>query len=183
MTNPSETLLKKSVSVVVGEDQYTIATFSFGKTLKLFSYVAALTAAARIKDAFEAAAELPTGEHALTSLPELENGDVLPELPTPGSSASTFISSLLDILPAALQGGTPVVYQLLGLLITSNKELKRLERDSEQDTDGVLRERGEDLAYDATNAEMLTLVGEALTVIGIESIIKAAGPLAAMLRR
>lgn len=168
--NPSETILRKSVTVtVVDEDgasrDITIKEFAFAKTLKVFALVGELAASANVGQAVAAANQ------------DGAAGAFEAEAPM----ATNFISTLLELLPAALKNGVPAVYKLIGLIPLTNKELKELEK-GDDDLDAVLLERGRDFAYDYGIEEVVTLVSAAIQVIGIETIVRNVGPLLRMLR-
>lgn len=169
--NPAETLLRKGITVtLVNEDGdetgLFIRDFAFAKTLKTFSLVSELAQAANIRQAVAA-----VGQDAASG-----NLDAESEQP-----ASNFIGAILDIIPAALKNGVPAVYKLIGLIPLTNKELKELEK-SDADVDGILLERGRDFCYDYDIDAVVALVSAAVQVIGVETIVRHAGPLLKMLR-
>lgn len=169
--NPAETLLRKGVTVtLVNEDDEEtvlfIRDFAFAKTLKTFSLVSELAMAANIREAVSA-----VGQDAEAG--NLEEGTERP--------ATNFIAAIIDIIPAALTNGVPSVYKLIGLIPLTNRELKELEK-SDADVDAVLLERGRDFAYEYDIDAVVSLVAAAAQVIGVETIVRHAGPLLKMLR-
>lgn len=163
----TDTLVKKSVNVTVAEQDYTIATFKFAKTVRVFQLLSELAASAGIESVVSAA-----DQSAANGEFEQENG-----------IASSFVANILRIIPKALRDGVPALYKLLGLIITTNQDLKAMERDDSVDTDKVLYEKGMDLAYDGDVEELMNLIVSAVNVMGIESILKNLGPLMGMLRK
>ena len=155
----TETLVAEAGSVVVGEATYVVKTFCFAKTVRTFALLTELAEAAGVSQVVASADDVATATQA------------------------GFISQLFTALPRALREGTPALYKLLGLIVTGNKELKKIERDDDVDVDALLLERGTDIAYDGSTEEVLGLVAQAVQVMGVETIIKNVRPLMGLLRR
>ena len=158
----TETLVSDAAGIVVGEAKYVVKTFCFAKTVRTFALLTQLAEAAGISKVV-ASADDGTEDEKTTQ--------------------AGFISQLFAALPKALTDGTPAIYKLLGLIVTGNKELKKLEREDGVDVEAVLMERGTDIAYDGSTEEVLGLIGAAVQVMGVETIIKNVRPLMGLLRR
>lgn len=166
----TETLMKKGIPVTLtdadGEETtLVLTTFAFGKTVRAFAILTELAASMGISDLMGAASrDNPEGE----------------EKPT---MATNFITALLAGLPKLLKAGGPTIFRLLGLIVTGNKELKRLEEEDGVDVDAELLKRGRDLAFDYDNEEIFRLVTIAVQLAGVETVIENLVPLMAALMR
>lgn len=153
----TDTLIPQVVKVVIGHGEdaetYTLATFALAKTIRTFALMSELAQAAGISQVVGAAEN------------SAANGEFSQAV------APSFVSKVLAVLPGALANGTPALYKLLGLLITPNAKLRRMDEDGE-DIDGTLLTLGRGLAYSASNDQIVALLLAAVQVIGIESIIK-----------
>lgn len=161
---PTDILTKKTVTVVIDNEPYVLSTFAFAKTVRLFQYIAELTDAAGLGSATEQMLQ----EDIIT-------GDVQ-------FSLGNIIGQIVHALPRLLAVGVPSVYRLLGLIVTSNKELRRLEK-SDQDVNAILYAKGEEIAYaeDGVDGVVALLTG-AVQVIGVETVVKKLLPLLGLLR-
>lgn len=163
----TDTILPQSVRVVIGSGEtvetYTIATFCLAKTIRTFALMTELAQAAGLSEVVSAA-----NESAVAG--EFQN-----------AIAPGFVSRALAVLPKALTSGTPALYRLLGLLITPNAKLRKMDEEGE-DIDGYLFNKGRDLSYEATNDQMVDLVVKSVQVIGVETIIKQLPNLMTLLR-
>lgn len=162
----TDTLVKKSVTVEVNGEHYVIGTFCLAKTVRTFQLLAELAQAAGLSEA------------AKTSFQEdIVTGEV-------NVSLANIVSQLIKALPKLLADGVPAVYKLLGLIITGNKELKRLEKADGVDVDQVLYEKGEEIAYCDDGVEgVMQLLSAAVQVMGTETIVKNVVPLLGLFRR
>lgn len=162
----TETLVKKSVTVVIDGENHIINTFCFAKTVRTFQLISELASAAGLGDA------------AKTSLQEdIVTGEV-------NVSLANIVSQLIKALPKLLADGVPAVYKLLGLIITGNKELKRLEKADGVDVDQVLYEKGEEIAYCDDGVEgVMQLLSAAVQVMGTEAIVGNLIPLLGLFRK
>lgn len=90
------------------------------------------------------------------------------------------IINLSGSLPDIVRSGANEFNTLIGLLITSNKEYKRLVLDGEVNIDRVLNERGFDLAnedgFDAAVAQQMIAVG--MASLGSDVVVQSIVPLA-----
>jgi hypothetical protein len=163
----TDTIVKKSVEVVIGEERYTISTFKFAKSLLALQYLSELAAAAGIEQAMMAADV------------SAANGEFAQE----GGIASSFVTQIIRVIPKALRDGVPALYQLLGLVVTSNKDLKALEMDDGADTAKELYKKGRELAYDGDVNELMNLIAAGAAMLGVEGILKNLAPLMGMLKR
>lgn len=147
------TLLPDTWTVEVGEEKYTIRTFSLAKTIKTFSLLGELLEAADVQGVVSAAADSATaGEFS--------------QVVAPG-----FVSRALLAVPKALRDGSPAVYRLLGLIVTPSSVLYRMEQE-EEDIDSYLFIKGRELAHLGTNKQHMALLGAAVQAIGVETIME-----------
>jgi len=147
----TDTLVPRVVTVTVGEDSYRIAPFCLAKTMIFFRLLTELAEAAGVQ---QAAGEL---SQAATE-GELE-----------GIVAPGFIARILGILPRALREGTPALYKVLGLIVTSNATLRELE-ENDGDIEGHILKLGRKLAYEGDANTAVQLIVSAIPQIGIETI-------------
>lgn len=151
----TDTLIPRvtKVSIGSGEDvtEYRIAPFALAKTMLIFRL---LTELAEVAGVQQAAGELT---QAATD-GELE-----------GIVAPGFIARILGILPLAFRNGTPALYRVLGLIVTSNKELREME-ENEVDIEGHLLKAGRKIAYDGNLSDAMNLIFAAIPQIGLETI-------------
>lgn len=153
----TDTIVPQAVKVAIGSgseaEEYTITTFCLAKTIRTFALMTELAAAAGLNEAVSAAEQANVGGEFQQAV------------------APSFVKRALAILPAALANGTPALYKLLGLLVTPNIKLRRMDENGE-DIDGFLLASGRDLAYRGTNDQIVSLIVQSVQVIGIETIIK-----------
>jgi hypothetical protein len=153
----TDTLVPAVVRVTIGSEaegtieQFVIATFCLSKTIRTFSLMTELSQAVGLSGAIGAV----TGSDASAE------GGVLPGL----------LSKALAVLPSALAEGQPVLYQLLGLLVTSNAKLRRMDEDGE-DIDTILTKLGRNIAYNGTNDQVVELLIKSFQALGVDSIVK-----------
>jgi hypothetical protein len=84
------------------------------------------------------------------------------------------VSSLVSrraVLPNLLKTGEPTLYRLLGLLVTSNRQLEDWEVD-EVNTDSELLKVGKRIAFRGTNDEIIRLVLASVQAIGMKTIVQ-----------
>lgn len=162
----TETLVKKSVTVEVNGEHYVIGTFCLAKTIRAFQLISELAHAAGL------------GEAAKTSLQEdIVTGEV-------NVSLANIVGQLIKALPKLLADGVPAIYKLLGLIVTGNRELKRLEKADGVDVDQVLYEKGEEIAYYDDGVEgVMQLLSAAVQVMGTETIVGKLLPLLGLFRK
>ena len=153
----TDTLMPQAVKVTIGHGEdaetYTLATFALAKTIRTFALMSELARDAGLSGVVGAA------ENAAA------NGEFSQAV------APSFITKVLAVLPSALENGTPTLYRLLGLLVTPNGKLRKMD-ENEEDIDGYLLQLGRGIAYSASNDQIIGLLMAAVQVIGIESIIK-----------
>lgn len=153
----TDTLMPQTVKVVIGHGEdaetYTLATFALAKTIRTFALMSELARDAGISGVVGAAEQSKAAG-------EFEQ-----------AVAPSFVTKVLAVLPSALENGTPTLYRLLGLLVTPNAKLRRMDEEGE-DIDDMLLKLGRSIAYSASNDQVVTLLMAAVQVIGIESIIK-----------
>lgn len=173
---PTETILKNAYGVTLGEKDYTISTFKFGKSLMAMRLFADLALAAGLSEA---------AKGLLSPGPRASEDDSLDGADTPDEllSVSGLISKLLEVIPTLLVQAPPTVYRLIALIVTSNKELRDWEKDDKVNVLGRLEELGGDIASEADTAEILNLFNTALPLMGIETVVRSVAPLLASLRR
>jgi hypothetical protein len=173
----TDTIVKKGVHLVVGAAlaeegeqplEFYVATFCFAKTVRAFALLTELAEAAGVGKVVDAADK--SGVEG-----EFDN-------PVEKPVAPGFIQQLVTILPKALRDGIPAAHKLIGLIVTSNKELARME-DDEEDVDEALRRLGRRIAREGSTEEVLGVIAAGAQVMGIETIVKNLMPLMGMLRR
>lgn len=157
----TETLVKKNISVAVGEETYQIATFKFGKMVRALALVADVAAAAGIEDA--------------TKKLMGANGD------GENLTVAGIVAQVVTVLPKLLHSGVPALYKLIGLIVTPNKELYRMETDEDSDVDKVLLDKGRELAWNAETQEILDILSAGIAQIGVETILGNLTPLVSRL--
>lgn len=153
----TDTIVPQAVKVTVGSGEdvtsYVIATFCLAKTIRTFAYMTELAEQAGLSSILSAAgASAEAGEFA------------------EGGIAPGFISRALAVLPNAVRNGTPALYRLLGLIVTSNRKLREMDENGE-DIDDYLLKIGRGIAYDGTNEQAVALVLSAVKVIGVDTIL------------
>lgn len=122
----SETLVPSVVEVSVDGTTYTIAPFSMAKSVKAMSFLYAVAEAAGITD-------------AVARLGEARDNVLL-------GNAPNLLSQFVQIIPALFNNGAAPAYQLIGLILTPNRELLRQVK-AEENIDERCRELGESVAY------------------------------------
>lgn len=158
-----ETIAPKGEHVVIDGEDYYVSTFKFAKMVRALTYLTELAEAVNLAEATKGAiAEDATGAVNL--------------------SLTGIISAIVNALPKLLKDGVPSLYRLLGLIVTSNQELKALEK-GDEDTDAVLHEKGLDLAYAGDPEELLNLLSVAVKYLGTDTIVKNLMPLMGLLKR
>lgn len=167
----TDTLIKQTATVLVGEQTYTIATFKFAKTMKALALVAELAEAAGLGEA----AKRLMGDGPPPSDGETVEGDYL--------SIGGLVTQLITVLPKLLRDGSPVAYRYLGLIVTSNADLRAIEENESSDLDRELLSKGRGLAYEGETAEIATLISKALPLMGIETVVQSIAPLLTALRK
>lgn len=150
----TETLLRRTETVHIGEENLNVSTFCVAKTLKAFEYMAALTEAVGLQSIVGGALSADA------------NGEFAGESPI----SSTFINRILSVLPTALRTGVRPLYQLIGLIVTSNSRLAALE-DGNESVDDYLFIEGRRLAREATTPEIIELVMAGSRALGVETIL------------
>jgi hypothetical protein len=125
-TAVSETLVPSVVTVSVEDTVYTIAPFSMAKSVKAMSYLYGVAEAAGITD-------------AVARLGQARDNVLM-------GNAPNLLSQFVSIIPALFENGAVPAYQLIGLMLTPNKELLRLE-DAEESVDEHCRKLGRSIAY------------------------------------
>jgi hypothetical protein len=159
----TDTIVPQSVRVTLGSGEevetYTINSFCLAKTIRTFTYLSDLGGKVGLSDAVGAVADT-----------DASSGGVLPGL----------IKRALAVLPTALRDGEPSLYMLLGVLVTSNAKLRRMDEDGE-DIDGFLLKTGKGIAYTASNDQIIDLFVKSVQVIGVATIVKNLPALMGML--
>ena len=163
----TDTLVKKSATVVVGERTIVVNTFVFARTVRVFQLLSELAQAAGIEKVLDTP----------DSAPVVGGTDDNVSEPLELTPVSSFFARVVAAIPRLLSEGVPVVYKLLGVIVVGNKELRRLEEQDGVDVDQALYDLGKDIAYEGTVEEVMNLVSVAAGVMGIETVIKAAAPL------
>jgi hypothetical protein len=150
----TDTIVPQSVRVVLGtgeeQETYTINSFCLAKTIRTFTYLSDLGGKVGLAGAVSAVSDT-----------DASSGGVLPGL----------IKRALAVLPTALREGEPSLHLLLGVLVTSNAKLRRMDEEGE-DIDAYLLKVGKGISYTATNDQIIDLFVKSVQVIGVESIIK-----------
>jgi hypothetical protein len=158
----TETIVPQSVRVVLGageeQETVTINSFCLAKTIRTFTYMSDLGGKIGLAGAVSAVAETDASVSVLPGL----------------------LTRALAVLPTALRDGEPGLYMLLGVLVTSNVKLRRMDEDGE-DIDAYLLKTGKGIAYTASNDQIVNLFIKSVQVIGVESIIKNLPALMGML--
>ncbi len=152
----TDTLIPAVVKVTIGNDEegfehYVIGTFCLSKTIRTFSLMTELSQAVGLSGALSAV----TGSDAAAQ------GGVLPGL----------LAKALAVLPSALAEGQPVLYQLLGLLVTTNKRLRKMDEEG-ADIDAELTRVGRDIAWRGSNDQVVELLIKSFQALGVDSIVK-----------
>lgn len=167
-TRATDTLIPDFTEVKVGDDTFQIRTFCLVKTIRTFALMTELAQAAGISEVVGAAnASAQAGEFA-----GVEAG--LPVV-APG-----FVTKVLAVLPNALKNGEPTLYRLLGLLVTSNRQLEDWETD-EVNSDTELLKIGKRLAFRGNTDEIIRLVMGSVQAIGLKTIVQQLPNLAMLL--
>lgn len=163
----TDTLVPQAVKVTVGSSEnaetFTIATFCLSKTIRTFALLTELAQAAGISDVVAAANDSAAAGEFQSAV------------------APAFVTRALAILPKALANGTPALYRLLGLLVTPNAKLRKMDEEGD-DIDGYLLGKGRDLAYEGSNDQIVSLVLKSVQVMGLETITKNLPGLMSLLR-
>ncbi len=81
------------------------------------------------------------------------------------------LAKALAVLPSALAEGQPVLYQLLGLLVTTNKRLRKMDEEG-ADIDAELTRVGRDIAWRGSNDQVVELLIKSFQALGVDSIVK-----------
>lgn len=159
----TETIVPQSVKVVLGsgeeQETVTINSFCLAKTIRTFTYLSDLGGKVGLSDAVGAVAGT-----------DASSGSVLPGL----------LKRALAVLPSALRDGEPSLHMLLGVLVTSNAKLRRMDEEGE-DIDGYLLKVGKGISYTASNDQIIDLFIKSVQVIGVATIVKNLPALMGML--
>jgi hypothetical protein len=158
----TETIVPQSVRVVLGtgEEQeiITINSFCLAKTIRTFTYLSDLGGKVGLSDAVGAVAG---ADNSTGMLPGL-------------------LKRALAVLPTALRDGEPSLHLLLGVLVTGNAKLRKLDEEGE-DIDAYLLKVGKGVSFTATNDQIIDLFIKSVEVIGVKTIIKNLPALMGML--
>jgi len=157
----TDTLVKKTANVIVGEQTYQIATFKFGKMVRALALVAEVAAAAGIEDATKKL---------------MGNGEDGENITVAG-----ILGQVVNVLPKLLKDGVPGLYKLIGLVLTPNKELYKMETDDDADVDKALFIKGRDVAWEAEPQEVMNILSMGVQQIGVETILGNLTPLVSKL--
>jgi hypothetical protein len=94
------------------------------------------------------------------------------------------VETVLRDIPTLLNEATPQLYMLLGLILTSNEELRRLERGGSQSVDEALLEKGTEIAYAPEGISVVVdLLSVALRQAGLSTVVGKLMPLLGYLQR
>lgn len=158
----TETIVPQSVRVVLGSGEemetITINSFCLAKTIRTFTYLSDLGGKVGLSDAVGAVAG---ADNSTGMLPGL-------------------LKRALAVLPTALRDGEPSLHLLLGVLVTPNVKLRRLDEDGE-DIDAYLMKVGKGISFTATNDQIIDLFIKSVQVIGVKTIVKNLPALMGML--
>lgn len=156
----TDTLVPAYVEVTLGIEEesrqtYKIRTFSLVKTIRVFALMTDLVSAAGIGPMTQAAADA------------VQAGELVPgQQVAPG-----FVARALAVLPHALRTGEPVLYRLLALLVTTNRQLEDWDN-AEVDADVELLKIGKLIANRSSNDQIIRLVMASVDAIGVDTIVK-----------
>lgn len=150
--NATETLVAEARTVRLGAEDIVIRTFCLAKTIRAFALLSELAEQAGISNLLGAA-----NDSALAG--EFE-----------GAIAPGFISRLVAFLPKALRDGTPAVYKLVGLLVTSNRDLREMD-EAEKDVDTELLRIGKRLSYEANPSQFAELITASVELMGVRTVL------------
>lgn len=149
----TDTIVPQSVRVTLGSGEdaetYTINSFCLAKTIRTFTYMSDLGGKVGLSDAVGALSSTDAQQGALPNL----------------------LKRALAVLPNALRDGEPSLYMLLGVLVTPNAKLRRMDEDGE-DIDAFLLKVGRGIAYTASNDQIIDLFIKSVQVIGVATIVK-----------
>lgn len=163
----SDTLVPQVITAEIDGEKYKIAPFCLAKTILAFELITDLTEAVGVTEVM-AAANQEASNLELAALT--------------GSASPGFVRRLFAILPQALREGKRPLYELLGLIITTNAKLRNLEENDEDIRDHLYR-AGRTLAYaEGGNQQVIALVAAGVKQIGVESILGNVPSLLALLR-
>lgn len=140
----TDTLIPQLWTVRIGDEDFRFATFSLAKTIRTFALLAEIAEKTGVSAAAGATSEGPA----------------------PG-----VFGRIVAALPKALREARDPLYQLLGLIVTSNKTLRELEEDGE-DIEALLVKTGRRLANEGNNPQFVQLVSAAAEAIGVETIVQ-----------
>jgi hypothetical protein len=146
----SATLVPLFDRVTIGDETYTIGTFSLARTIRAFAL--------------------------LTQLAEIAGlGKERDE-----QQPSSVFGGIISALPTLVKTGTPALYSLLGLIITPNVRLRKMEEDGE-DVDEYLLRQGRRLSHEANTQQFVQLLTAAVKAIGVDTVLgEVSGLLAAV---
>lgn len=154
MTNAvTDTLIPTAVSVVIGDTTYTISKFSMAKTAQATRYLYAALAAAGID----------------ATLTDLET-QIVPE-------DTAFWSKVLQMIPKFLDDAPKELCRLLGLILTSNKQL-RLMVDDEQDLDVEFEKVGREIWFEETLDTVLRVISTGISQMSDTAVMDSVKKLA-----
>lgn len=151
----TETLMAQvrvvEVRQVDGETvSYRIPTFSLAKTIRAFQYLTDLGTAAGLSSvASDIVAEASEGN--------------------PEPVAPAFVLRALAALPKALKSGVPALYRLVGLVVTSNRQLEDWETEG-VDIEDELHKAGRKIANRSELPGVIELVTAGADALGVQSI-------------
>lgn len=152
-------IIKDSYDVQLGDETITITTFCFAKTMMVIKLLSRLTKLIDVNELKAEGAITDDNQFAIMGI----------------------LRTLISRLPDLLERAEPIVFEFIGLVATSNKEFKRLDKNGANLTQTFIA-YGKEIAYDAKTPEVLELAQRAVTLLGIDNVVKAVGPLAKMMR-
>jgi hypothetical protein len=141
MTTASDGLLKKYVTVQVGEEQVSVGEFVFAKT------IAATTLISQVIEL--------TGAKDFLNL---------------GEGQPNFFEKLLSVIPKAMQEAIPPFVSLIGLFATSNQKIAQYYTQDE-DIYAYVAKEGKRIVAVATTPQIIELVKVSLSQMGLEPIL------------
>lgn len=149
----SDVLLPKSTTVVVGGQAYPISSFCFAKAVLATDLVVTI-------------AEVAGLSHLLNGgLAEASDNVLL-------GKESSILSQVFNVVPALLRQGIKPVYQLIGLIVTSNEELESLTRSGANVLEACY-DTGMTIGWRGSIEDVKKIVGAGLDSLANEPIIKA----------
>lgn len=153
MSLASDVLLPTGTTVVVGNTPYPITSFSFARTVLATDLIVRI-------------AEVAGLSHLLNGgLAEAQDNVLL-------GKETSILSQIFNVVPALLRDGITPVYQLIGLIVTSNEELETLARSGQNVLESVY-DKGQTIGYRGTLDDVKKIVAAGLDNLANEPIIKA----------